>query len=107
MALGTLIMNNKSKFNYVVFGALMLLAKNLLAEDGIWVKTDAFTQVNLTCYQVWICRPKDSILHQGDLVTSKPESIRGMCSAAGGPIDSCNTCLTNPPAKKCSWSIRH
>jgi hypothetical protein len=29
--------------------------------------------------------------------------VSGVCSAGGGPADSCNSCLTNPPSDPCEY----
>jgi hypothetical protein len=31
------------------------------------------------------------------------ETVTGACSADGGPVDSCNKCLTSPPNYTCHY----
>ena len=33
--------------------------------------------------------------------------VNGVCSAGGGPVDSCNECLTNPPDDACEYHEVH
>jgi hypothetical protein len=33
--------------------------------------------------------------------------VNGVCSAGGGPVDSCNECLTNPPDDVCEYHEVH
>jgi hypothetical protein len=77
-------------------------------ETGIWAKQKNFAQVNVACIQTYTCHPKDDVLHPDDVyvAVSKPELVTGVCSAACGPADSCNECLTNPPKTPCVWELR-
>ena len=86
---------------------LYLMASMALAEDGVWTTGDEFAQVNVFCVRVYKCSPAQDILYDESkkLIVSDPESSTGICSAGNGPVDSCNECLTNPPAKPCEWHL--
>jgi hypothetical protein len=77
------------------------------AEDGVWVPEDSFAQINAFCTRVYRCTPPQDILHGSDtkVVSTAPKLLTGVCSAGGGPADSCNECLTNPPTDKCEWHL--
>jgi hypothetical protein len=78
-----------------------------VADEGVWYPEEQFAQVNVACFRAYLCRPGMDILHGPDtkLEVSDPERVWGVCSAGDGPIDSCNHCLTNMPAKKCEWKL--
>lgn len=70
---------------------------------GTWTKGN-FAQANVACMQAWICRAPD-VLHSPDtvVVTTPASSASGICNAAGGPVDSCNVCASNPPSDPCQY----
>jgi hypothetical protein len=80
---------------------------SLRAEDGVWSPTNTVAQVNVACTRVYLCTPGKDILHSSEtkVTTTPPKLVFGVCSAGGGPIDSCNDCLTNPPRDKCEWHL--
>jgi hypothetical protein len=88
-------------------GALVLLAGAARAESGKWVADGKFGQINVACAQSWICQPSQTIMYGDDkrLMTTPPESTRGMCMAGDGPVDSCNLCSAPPPQKQCEWRL--
>jgi hypothetical protein len=78
------------------------------AEVGAWSTEDTiFTQVNVFCIRNYICGPAEDVLYSADqrIVSTSSKPVRGVCSADGGPADSCNVCLTNPPTEKCEWHL--
>ena len=79
-------------------------------EKGIWVKSSLpAAQVNVACTQVWECSIGQDIVHSDDTyVWRTPNKLTvGVCSAAGGPPDSCNECLASPPSESCEWELRN
>ena len=79
-----------------------------LADEGIWHANENFAQVHTACYRVYECRTGKNMFISGDetVVTSSNKIIWGVCSAAGGAADSCNTCLTSKPNDACTWEIK-
>lgn len=71
---------------------------------GKWVKGN-FAQANVGCLQAYQCIPGVNVLHGKDTVvkTTPNEGVYGICNAAGGPADGCNTCAANPPVKPCQY----
>lgn len=84
---------------------LFLAARVSGAENGVWTPEPNFAQVNVACSRVYRCAPATDVLHSADtkVVSTSPKLVWGVCSASGGAVDSCNTCLTNPPADRCEW----
>lgn len=78
------------------------------ANRGVWVKAGPPSQINAYCLQTYQCGPKEDLLHSADtqIVVTKPQLQKGVCSAGGGAYDSCNVCLTNPPTMTCAWELR-
>jgi hypothetical protein len=76
-------------------------------EIGVWTKAGPPAQVNVGCVQIWQCLPKKDILHgaESHLVATDNTSTIGVCSAAGGAIDSCNSCVAAEPAAPCIWHL--
>src|SRR5947209_8041225 len=66
---------------------------------GTWV-AGSFAQANIKCLQAWIC-DSGPVLHGPDtvVVTTPNSSSWGTCNAAGGPVDSCNTCAADKPSQ--------
>jgi hypothetical protein len=87
--------------------SMILPSCRAFADTGKWYPEEQFAQVNVACVRVYVCRPGIDILHGSDtkLEVSAPERMWGVCSAGGGPADSCNHCLTNPPTKACEWKL--
>jgi hypothetical protein len=87
--------------------AFFLLTFPASAEKGVWVGAKEFSHINIVCVRVYTCGPKDSMIYSADkkLSVTPPVSIRGVCAAGSGPIDSCNLCLTNPPSTSCEWKV--
>lgn len=79
----------------------------VFANDGVWTTTETFAQANVACFRVYTCWPASDILHDASthVVSTPPKTVWGVCSAGGGPVDSCNVCLTNPPTEKCEWHL--
>ncbi len=75
------------------------------AEDGVWTPTDTVAQVNVACTRVYTCGPAKPVMYGADkrLVATGNKLVWGVCSAGGGPVDSCNVCVTNPPKERCEW----
>jgi hypothetical protein len=83
-------------------------AVSAVAEIGDWTTEETFAQANVACFRVYKCGPNEDVMYGGDkkIVASTPRTVWGICSAAGGPPDSCNECLTNPPADACEWHLQ-
>jgi hypothetical protein len=90
-----------------VIAGLCISTDIALGDTGLWVAEDSFAQVNVFCLRTYRCVTGQDILHSADTVvkTTSPILQKGVCSAAGGPADSCNECLTNPPSEPCTWSV--
>lgn len=75
--------------------------------EGTWAVQKTFTQLNVACIKTYICTPKQAILHSADSKVSRPDpkAVTGVCSAAGGPVDSCDQCLTTPPNDECTVTV--
>lgn len=87
--------------------AVFQLSSSASANEGVWVKAGPPAQINVFCTQVWHCRAKNDILHSADtlVIYSDNQITKGTCSAAGGPIDSCNECLAAEPAEPCTYRL--
>lgn len=83
------------------------VAMSAHGEDGTWSPTDTTAQVNVACTRVYTCGPNQDVMYGGNkrLVATPNKLVWGVCSAGSGPVDSCNVCLTNPPAEKCQWHL--
>ena len=66
---------------------------------GRW-KAGSFTHVNAVCRQSWVCERPPGIYPAGCKSTPM-QYTTGTCSADGGPIDSCNTCIAGDPKVAC------
>jgi hypothetical protein len=76
--------------------------------EGVWVKSGGAAQVNMACSQAWECQATHDILHSSDTyVWHTPNKLTwGVCSAAGGAVDTCNECAVRPPDEPCQWELR-
>jgi hypothetical protein len=84
------------------------IATNTKADDGVWSTDDStFAQANVFCTRTYVCVPAQDVVYGADkkIASTPPQLVRGVCSADGGPADSCNTCLTIPPTDKCEWHL--
>lgn len=96
-----------------VCGLTMLLLFTLApvsrgnADSGTWVKQGEFAQINVFCQRLYTCQPTEDIVYSSEskLVVTPPETVRGVCYAGAGAVDSCNQCLTNPPNAVCEWHL--
>ena len=88
---------------------LVLLSHAAYAEEGVWTPYDNFAQLNVMCTRVYYCGPKDDVMYSADkkIVATANALVAGVCSADGGPIDGCNTCLTSEPKEKCVWHLEN
>jgi hypothetical protein len=87
---------------------ILLAAGNASAPQvGKWAKSGAPAQINTFCVQVWSCGPSHDVVYDASktLVSTPNDSTRGVCSAGGGAIDSCNVCLSSPPTRSCLWHL--
>lgn len=77
------------------------------AEPGRWTANSSFAQINVFCQRLYTCSPASDIVYDAKkkLVVSAPTTVRGVCSAGSGPVDSCNECLTNQPSEACEWHL--
>ncbi len=92
--------------------ALGISATAVTADDGIWSPSSTITQINLACGRMYVCTPPLSVTYRANqkIVSTPPRMIFGVCSAwdersESGRADSCNICVTNPPADRCEWHI--
>lgn len=87
--------------------AVLTTAAVVFAADGVWTTTETFAQANVACFRVYTCGPASDILRDANthVVSTAPKTVWGVCSAGGGAVDSCNVCLTSPPAEKCEWHL--
>lgn len=71
---------------------------------GKWVAGN-FAQIHTACLQAFQCIPGVNVLHGPDtkVVTTPNEGVTGVCNAAGGAADGCNSCSANPPTKPCEY----
>ena len=93
----------------VLFCALStrITMSQAVADSGVWVGVGEFAQINVFCTRVYRCGPSEDVLYDGSMKieATPPELVNGVCSAGDGPVDSCNLCLTNQPAKECTWKL--
>jgi hypothetical protein len=92
---------------FLIFTTGCFAVTAAIAEEGVWTTENTFAQFNVFCTRVYTCVPASDILHGSDtkVIVTSPKSVRGVCSAGDGPVDSCNDCLTNPPEEKCEWHL--
>jgi hypothetical protein len=90
-----------------ICSALMSFISIAAAETGEWVPQESFAQVNIACTRVYFCQPMTDVLHSEDtkIMKTPNQLVWGICSADGGPVDSCNSCLTNSPTQSCEWHL--
>ena len=74
----------------------------------VWVGERDFNSIGFVCSRIYACSPEvDTMYPAGcERVWDYPpprRNVGGVCSAGGGPVDSCNACLTNPPSDPCDW----
>ena len=91
----------------IVLSVFVVFSSISWAEDGVWTTDDSFAQINVFCTRMYKCVPGVDVLHGSDtkIISTPPKIVQGVCSAGGGPADSCNDCLTNPPSDKCEWHL--
>ena len=80
-----------------------------LPEKGIWKTLGDFHQLNVGCFQIWVCVPATEVMHDPAMkIVSEPaeKSVPGMCQVAGNPT-SCGTCTASvtPPQDTCTWHL--
>lgn len=101
----------KLRIQYAVGSALVLVAGGIAAgvmvgskSPGRWVPGN-FAQMHTACMMAYQCIPGVDVLHGPDTIvkTTPSESSFGVCNAAGGPTDGCNSCSASPPAKACEY----
>lgn len=66
---------------------------------GTW-ETGSFTHANVICFQKWSCVPEPG-LYDAACKPTPAESTSGTCSADGGAVDSCSSCVAPPPKTPC------
>lgn len=81
-----------------------------MPEKGIWQTLGDFHQVNVGCYQVWVCVPATQVMHDPAMkIVSEPaeKSVTGVCQATNDSIDNCGTCTASvtPPEDICTWHL--
>ena len=79
--------------------------------EGAWSPAKDFTSSPLVpsagCARMYYCGPREQIMYDSScrIVATPAQSVGGVCTAGGGPVDSCNACLTNPPSDRCMWHL--
>jgi hypothetical protein len=76
---------------------------------GVWKTFGDFHQVNVGCFQVWVCVPASQVMHDPDMkIVSEPEEKRvvGVCQMTDNPT-SCGSCTATvtPPTDSCTWHL--
>jgi len=91
----------------VVIAGAFVAAAAAADDPGIWVPDDNFAQLNVFCSRVYRCTAGHPLMHSAEtqVVFTPNELVTGVCSVAGGPADSCNVCLTNPPPVPCVYRL--
>jgi hypothetical protein len=87
--------------------------------QGAWSGDSDFSAGGIlpVCSRFYVCVSQNeaagqSTMTRGDChrVYSYPpakRSVNGVCVGGGGPVDSCNGCLTNPPSDPCEYHYEH
>jgi hypothetical protein len=87
--------------------------------QGAWSADSDFSAGGIlpVCSRFYVCVSQNeaagqNTMSRGDChrVYSYPparRSVNGVCVAGGGPVDSCNGCLTNPPSDPCEYHYEH
>jgi hypothetical protein len=71
--------------------------------EGVWSAGQPVTMGSF-CQVTYVCGPAQTTMSDASCKTEADrETVTGACSADGGPVDSCNKCLTNPPNKTCHY----
>lgn len=86
-----------------------LVSTPAAAEQGKWYENKEFIQLHTACTRVYSCTVGEDIIHSSDkkvVILTDNKLVWGICSAADGPADSCNVCLTNTPSDACEWELR-
>jgi hypothetical protein len=81
-----------------------------LPEKGVWQVQGDFHQVNVGCFQLWVCVPASQVLHDPDMsIVSVPavKSVPGMCQATAAVPNNCGSCTATftPPTDICTWHL--
>lgn len=80
-----------------------------LPEKGIWQTLGDFHQVNVGCFQVWVCVPAQQVMHDPAMkIVSEPaeKSVAGVCAATQDNAK-CGMCTASvtPPEDTCTWHL--
>ncbi len=80
------------------------VAENEVA--GKW-KRGNFTHANVICSQQWSCDTPPVLIDplKYKSVITPDETTKGVCSADGGTIDACNSCVASEPKTRCEVSV--
>jgi len=88
--------------------ARLALESTSLPRTGVWTKYGKWTQVNVFCFQTYVCGPAETIMHGSDMkvVSTPAQTVKGMCQAnASDPgCSECTAALTTPTAP-CEWHL--
>lgn len=96
---------------FAEFAAFAILSWPVHADEklagetvGKWLPT-TFAQVNIGCVQAWKCTAPNGVIHSPgvEVVFTKDASSKGVCNAAGGPIDNCKACAASEPKQTCKY----
>ena len=84
------------------------IANELEPKPGAWVQDYSVAVERLSCRTVYRCVPQSTMMRSSStrVVSTPSEGVFGVCSAAGeaNPGD-CNSCLTKPPTRACTWHL--
>lgn len=83
--------------------------------QGEWSANSDFSSGGVlpVCSRVYVCMSQNEAAGQSTMSSADcsrvytypppKRTVNGVCSAGGGPADSCNACLTSPPSDPCEY----
>jgi len=76
-----------------------------IENDGAWTGGKPVKIPGIPfCTIRYTCGPKQSTLVDASCKLSADiENVKGACSAGGGQVDDCNSCLAAPPSRTCHY----
>lgn len=84
-------------------------ASMVLPKLGKWEKYGKWSQINIACRQVYICRPAETIMHGNDMIVvgTPAQTVTGVCHTNASDPESCNECTATltPPTERCLWHL--
>lgn len=84
-------------------------ASMVLPKLGKWEKYGKWSQINVACRQVYICRPAETIMHGNDMIVvgTPAQTVTGVCHTNTSDPESCSECTATltPPTERCLWHL--